>query len=145
MNFECQESCKGKCCKLNREAEKSFIFLSETEAHQIAMISGERIEQFAILAEFDSTRFTKKKSKQWYLNNSGLAACRFFKKGKCSIYDFRPTQCATFPYWPENMTKKGWKQIGEFCPGIDKGNDEKESQSLREQKNMDAALSRQKL
>ena len=145
MNFECQESCKGKCCKLNREAQKSFIFVSESEVHQIAMVSGERVDQFARLADFDSTRFTNKKSKQWYINNEGLSACRFFKKGKCRIYDFRPTQCATYPYWPENMTKKGWKETGAFCPGVGKGTDEAQQQALRAQKVMDEELSRQKL
>ena len=29
--------------------------------------------------------------------------CCFLKDKSCSVYDFRPTQCRTWPFWPENM------------------------------------------
>jgi hypothetical protein len=46
-----------------------------------------------------------------------------FLKGKsCGIYEARPTQCRTWPFWPEIMDAKAWKKdVVEFCPGVGKG------------------------
>ena len=43
-------------------------------------------------------------------------------KKKCSVYNARPTQCRTWPFWKENMKAKTWNNyIVNFCPGIGKG------------------------
>lgn len=53
-------------------------------------------------------------------NNS---ECIFLKNKKCTIYKARPTQCRTWPFWPENMNTKIWNsEVISFCPGIGKGN-----------------------
>lgn len=46
--------------------------------------------------------------------------CVFLQDGKrCSIYDVRPTQCKTFPWWPANLkNKKEWKEAARLCEGI---------------------------
>lgn len=42
--------------------------------------------------------------------------CFFFDRGKknCSIYEFRPKQCKTFPFW-EGVTKE---YLERECPGV---------------------------
>ena len=48
--------------------------------------------------------------------------CMFLKDKKCSVYEARPTQCRTWPFWPEVMPAKAWKkEVLAFCPGIGKG------------------------
>ncbi|MFZ4403918.1 MAG: YkgJ family cysteine cluster protein, partial [Pseudobdellovibrionaceae bacterium] len=48
--------------------------------------------------------------------------CLFLKDKKCSIYEARPTQCRTWPFWPEVMPAKAWKKdVVSFCPGVGKG------------------------
>lgn len=48
--------------------------------------------------------------------------CQFLKGGACSIYEARPTQCRTWPFWPENMAPKAWSlEVAAFCPGVGKG------------------------
>ena len=48
--------------------------------------------------------------------------CIFLKNKKCDVYKARPTQCRTWPFWPDNMKSKIWnKEIINFCPGIGKG------------------------
>ena len=43
-------------------------------------------------------------------------------KKRCGVYQARPTQCRTWPFWPENMNSKSWKEnVLNFCPGISKG------------------------
>ena len=49
--------------------------------------------------------------------------CIFLKNNnKCSVYKYRPIQCRTWPFWPENMNVKMWNNdVVNFCPGIGKG------------------------
>ena len=43
----------------------------------------------------------------------------------CSLYDARPTQCRTWPFWPENLeSREAWADAKRTtpCPGMDEGN-----------------------
>jgi len=41
---------------------------------------------------------------------------------RCSLYEHRPRQCRTWPFWESNLTsRKAWTGAGTRCPGIDKG------------------------
>lgn len=43
-------------------------------------------------------------------------------KAICSLYDARPTQCRTWPFWPENIrTRRHWDSVKRTtpCPGMD--------------------------
>jgi Fe-S-cluster containining protein len=45
-------------------------------------------------------------------------------KAVCAIYEARPTQCRTWPFWPENLdTPHSWRSIklSTPCPGMDQG------------------------
>ncbi|OQS00778.1 hypothetical protein ACHHYP_02696 [Achlya hypogyna] len=43
-------------------------------------------------------------------------------KATCSLYEARPTQCRTWPFWPETLESKAtWNKTKETCPGINKG------------------------
>ena len=45
-------------------------------------------------------------------------------KALCSIYDARPAQCRTWPFWPENLTTpQAWEDAKRQtpCPGMDSG------------------------
>lgn len=45
--------------------------------------------------------------------------CIFLKDKKCSIYQARPTQCRTFPFWIENLnSEESWKLAAQSCEGI---------------------------
>ena len=42
----------------------------------------------------------------------------------CSLYDTRPTQCRTWPFWPENLgSPRKWQSVklATPCPGMDRG------------------------
>lgn len=48
----------------------------------------------------------------------GTEDCVFLKDKRCEVYEARPTQCRTWPFWPENMNAKAWKKdVVAFCPG----------------------------
>ena len=40
----------------------------------------------------------------------------------CLVRSSRPSQCRTWPFWPENIrSPRDWARAGRRCPGIDKG------------------------
>jgi len=48
--------------------------------------------------------------------------CPFLKDKKCTVYEARPHQCRTWPFWPANLEQETWeKEVKPFCPGIGKG------------------------
>lgn len=125
MKFQCLDTCQGRCCKINWDKKAGFVFLTKLDRIRLAAhFAGQKFIQYSSLGEFKFTRFTDKKSKQWFLNKSNEGNCIFFVDGKCSVYQARPTQCRTFPFWPELVhSPNNWNKTKEFCPGIDKGNE----------------------
>lgn len=123
MKFECQESCGGQCCTPSwGPGSTHFVFLTKSDQEKIEDHTGIPLEGFANQGVFEWTRFTTQQTTQWYLKGDDQG-CMFFKDGKCGIYEARPTQCRTFPFWPEYMNPESWKKIGEICPGIDASGD----------------------
>lgn len=46
-------------------------------------------------------------------------SCAFLRDGKCSIYEVRPKQCRTYPFWPSIMkSKEAWEDEALACEGI---------------------------
>ena len=44
------------------------------------------------------------------------------EKRTCLVYEARPIQCRTWPFWDSTIkTKKAWKETCEECPGAGKG------------------------
>lgn len=40
----------------------------------------------------------------------------------CGVYEDRPAQCRTWPFWPSNLEgERSWKRAGAICPGINRG------------------------
>lgn len=60
-------------------------------------------------------------------NDEGKYDCVFLKKDSlgrrgCSIYEVRPQQCRTWPFWPENLkSPKHWQRSAVRCPGMTAG------------------------
>ncbi len=43
-------------------------------------------------------------------------------KAVCGIYEHRPLQCRTWPFWKENVgSPRAWSKVSRTCPGIGKG------------------------
>ena len=50
--------------------------------------------------------------------------CVFFntEKRNCNVYEARPRQCRTWPFWDSNLkTPEDWKHTCSVCPGSGKG------------------------
>ena len=49
--------------------------------------------------------------------------CIFLGKDNgCKVYDARPVQCRTYPFWPEVVNSRtSWTREAKRCEGIDRG------------------------
>jgi hypothetical protein len=60
------------------------------------------------------------------------------KRRGCSIYQVRPLQCRTWPFWDGNLASKdAWDIASKKCPGMDRGGREfsrEKIESLRDAK-----------
>lgn len=76
-------------------------------------------------------RYAHKTFGKWTLdevkNEKGEFDCVFLEtssdgKRGCSIYEDRPMQCRTWPFWPENLKSlRAYTLAGERCPGMTAG------------------------
>ena len=112
IKFQCQES--SNCCV--SRGSHGFVFLSKKDLTRLAKF-------FKISLINFKTSYCEATNKFLHLKEiKKNVECIFLKNKKCSVYKARPTQCRTWPFWPENMNSKTWnRDIINFCPGIGKG------------------------
>jgi Fe-S-cluster containining protein len=104
------QSCEGNCCI----GESGYIWVTPIEIKNIAT--------FLDLSETDFREKHLRKIRYRYSLKERQVGqsyeCEFFdiNKRACSIYDVRPSQCRTFPFW--DYFKTHIKEVEEECPGI---------------------------
>jgi Fe-S-cluster containining protein len=48
--------------------------------------------------------------------------CILWENGGCSVYEARPLQCRSFPFWSGCVSSlEEWEHHGRECPGIGRG------------------------
>ena len=48
--------------------------------------------------------------------------CVFWQNGSCMVYDGRPLQCRTYPFWrPHLESRRDWDELEKHCPGVNIG------------------------
>jgi Fe-S-cluster containining protein len=48
--------------------------------------------------------------------------CVFWESGGCAVYEARPLQCRSFPFWSSQLgTREDWEGCAARCPGVGKG------------------------
>lgn len=58
---------------------------------------------------------------QFSLLEYGNGDCVMYDNG-CKIYDARPCQCRSFPFWTSNLENRSeWEKLKKTCPGVDNG------------------------
>lgn len=110
IKFECQGS--GKCCTTRGKYE--YVYMSFKDRKRLAAYLG-------ISAEAFIAKYAKKTDGYYHIKNTAKD-CLFYRKSRCTVYDARPWQCRTWPFWTENMTRTVWEQeVASYCPGVGKG------------------------
>lgn len=111
MRFECT-GC-GACC---RGRGNYWVEASRTEQRRIQRFLGVTWRWFRrryVAVYEDATEGLR-----WQGNR-----CVFLDKyDRCRIYPVRPTQCRTYPFWPEvTGSRRSWQAAARECEGIGRG------------------------
>jgi Fe-S-cluster containining protein len=108
LRFHCT-GC-GKCCT----GSPGYVFLSPSDLERLA--SHFSLSRDAFTRQY--TRFVE--GSYALLDEPGSDACIFLKNKQCSVYEARPVQCRTFPWWIGNLRKKSdWLEAKTHCEGIE--------------------------
>lgn len=107
LRFQCT-GC-GKCCT----GFPGYVWVTEQEI--VAMAARLKLP----LDEF-SAKYVRKVGDRFSLKEHHKTyACVFLEGNKCKVYEDRPKQCQTFPWWSENLaSKQDWQDAGKNCEGI---------------------------
>jgi uncharacterized protein len=56
------------------------------------------------------------------LRENSAYDCILWRAEGCSVYEDRPLQCSTYPFWPSIMeSRTSWNAEAQACPGIGAG------------------------
>lgn len=110
LRFECT-GC-GRCCQARHDY--GFIYVDLQERRRLAQQLGITTAAF--------TRAHCEKTDGWFHLREPAKDCQFLDGKRCTVYDARPSQCRTWPFWPENMSKKVWNlEVKRDCEGVGTG------------------------
>ena len=113
--YKCNK-CPGYCCSY------PVIPLKKRDVERLA-------EHFGLSFKDARRKFTKVDGDEPYAMRRKEDVhfgriCRFFdtKERRCTVYEARPVQCRTWPFWPENVeSPEDWEHVTQICPGSGKG------------------------
>lgn len=111
LRFKCT-GC-GDCCT----GAPGYVWVNQAEIDALA----ERLGMDAIQFE---KKYVRKIGVRRSLVEYKNGDCVFFdnKTRKCTVYEQRPRQCRTWPFWNSNLrSPEAWAETCEACPGSGKG------------------------
>ncbi len=108
LRFACQQC--GKCC---RGPEPGYVWVTEAEIEKLARRLAMSVDAFGRL-------YLRRIGGRYSLVERANHDCIFWENG-CTVYEDRPEQCRTFPFWPEFIeSRQAWATIA-WCRGKDQG------------------------
>lgn len=121
LRFECTMC--GACCT----GAPGYVSFTEAEGRRISARLG--IEYSAFLERYtqdtgveDLGRSLSEVETEFGFDCVFLDRQSVPGKAVCSLYEDRPTQCRTFPWWPENLkSPRAWQRLGRSCEGVGRG------------------------
>jgi uncharacterized protein len=103
----------GDCCT----GAPGFVWVNKAEVAALAAAIGVSPTEF-------ERRYVRKVGIRKSLIEWANGDCIFFhgESRTCQVYDVRPRQCRTWPFWPSNLSSPAaWRDTAERCPGCNRG------------------------
>jgi Fe-S-cluster containining protein len=112
LSFACT-SC-GRCCK----SRNTRVYVNPSEVEELATYKSTTVPEF--LHKYTSTvTDARGRVLTTLVGHPTLQQCVFLEGNKCSVYEARPTQCRTYPFWPQNLIGPAeWRAEATNCEGI---------------------------
>ena len=110
LRFACQGS--GKCCVSH--GSDRYVYVTLEDRRRLAKTLGIPTRQF-------TRRYCVRHNGLFHLGTDEKS-CVFLDERRCSVYEGRPTQCRTWPFWDGNLaTPADWARAGVRCEGVNRG------------------------
>ncbi|MEJ2154645.1 MAG: YkgJ family cysteine cluster protein [Desulfobacteraceae bacterium] len=108
LRFGCRQC--GDCCV----GEPGTIYVSPPEIEAIAAFLHLPVDEF-------THQYLYPFKDSYSIDEDAQGRCLLFDDG-CAVYDVRPLQCRTFPFWFSNLRSEAqWRRAARQCPGIGRG------------------------
>jgi Fe-S-cluster containining protein len=111
LQFTCTQC--GDCCT----GAPGVVWVTDEELQEIAKLLGKSIGEVRLF----HTRIVNGRVS---LTEYGNGDCTFFdpRKRSCTVYESRPVQCRTWPFWNSHLkSPETWQSVCETCPGSGQG------------------------
>jgi len=123
LRFSC--TLCGNCCS----GPEGYVLVSDDEAAALARRFGMPVDDFLARYTHMTSEGRSLTEKIVELPGRGkVHDCIFLDretvpgKAVCGVYEDRPAQCRTWPFWPSVVrSRQTWQWAKRICPGIDKG------------------------
>jgi len=92
-----------------------WVYLTEADLKRAAAWLGLNAREF-------EQRYVYRTRHLLRLRKPRHTQCPFLTGDGCAIHPAKPTQCRTFPFWPELISSaKAWRTLARLCPGVGQG------------------------
>ena len=112
LKFQCTQC--GDCCT----GAPGYVWVNKAEIAAIAAEVGE--DDVEVFEEQYVRKIGIRKSLKEFPNGD----CVFFDPDArcCTVYNARPRQCRTWPFWDSNLrSPEAWQETCNVCPGSGRG------------------------
>jgi len=102
----------GDCCT----GDPGYVWVDKAEVETLAAAAGLTVPEF-------QRKYTRLVGIRRSLVEYPNGDCALLGKDrKCTLYEARPRQCRTWPFWASNLTSpERWKEVCQACPGAGTG------------------------
>ncbi|HEC61358.1 MAG TPA: YkgJ family cysteine cluster protein [bacterium] len=113
LQFECTRC--SRCCRHT----PGYVFLSSNDLHRLAAAT--KRSRTAFLADY-CREVGVNGFRRISLKEKSNFDCIFWEDEGCIVYESRPFQCASYPFWSANLDSQAdWEDVKGDCPGADHG------------------------
>lgn len=108
LPFSCSQC--GKCCEAREDV--AHVYVGREDQVRLAAHLGLSLQAFR-------KRYTRFEDGGYLGLRFENGHCIFLDGKSCSVHESKPTQCRTWPFWPELLENpEAYRtEVLEFCPG----------------------------